>query len=141
MEGTEDGGYYGELKNSGDLRILGGYYKDTYEGAIVNNGGTIKVFGGSFGGKDLGVYARNIAQFLDNGYCFTSIGTSSTAYAKVGEAEATASVQDGEGTYYFSTLSNASAYAGYHAESTSVTIRLLQDVEHGGLSRSAAHRT
>lgn len=131
LEGTENNGYYGELTNSGDLLILGGYYKDTCEGAIVNNGGTIKVRGGSFGGDDLGVYARNIAQFLDNGYCFTSIGTSSTAYAKVGEAEATASVQDGEGTYYFSTLSNASAYAGYHAESTSVTIRLLQDVEHG----------
>lgn len=138
LEGTEDGGYYGELTNSGDLLILGGYYRDTYEGAIENNGGTIKVRGGSFGGKEMGAYARNIAQFLDDGYCFTGIGTGSTAYAKVGEAEATASVQDGEGTYYFSTLSNASAYACYHAESESVTIKLLQDVEHGALTLGSA---
>lgn len=138
LEGTENNGYYGKLTNSGNLLILGGYYKDTYEGAIVNNGGTIIVRGGSFGGKEMGAYARNIAQFLDDGYCFTGIGTGSTAYAKVGEAEATASVQDGEGTYYFSTLSNASAYAGYHAESTSVTIRLLQDVEHGDLTLGSA---
>lgn len=138
LEGTENNGYYGKLTNSGELLILGGYYRDTYEGAIENNGGTIKVRGGSFGGKEMGAYARNIAQFLDDGYCFTGIGTGSTAYAKVGEAEATASVQDGEGTYYFSTLSNASAYACYHAESESVTIKLLQDVEHGALTLGSA---
>lgn len=127
--------FTGTLTNDGTMNISGG----TFEDAIVNDGGEIKITGGQFAGGGAhagqgGAYIRTTYAYLADGYYFTAHNNSSSNLFTVGKGKAVATVSHDGVTMDFGSFEAAAGYAKYAAANasdlqayTAVTITLLQD--------------